>query len=224
MYQNLEHKKYYIIGVSLFMCAVIFATSVYIKNVQSKYVHDVRTMIEAQQATMQSIVLLTAKDMADERTQQIIQDCSSENRASFDTLLSNLQNIRGQQLIEVESLFNDCGDFYAVQNAVMVAKLEREYELYTNYISLLLAVDSRTQPTTFKQQQWQELVALENEKSNLSTQLVKIQGEIITLLRTNKAIASDEMQTLVVDGQKTREALYTNSSLIETLRTELTSV
>lgn len=202
----------------LFLCLTIACASWYVHRVQSQYVESTKQKIEQQENTMATIANLTNSDGADSTVEIIVKDCSIENRERFDTLLGNLAQLRGQELIEVEQLFNACGDFFALRKAVMVARLEREYEVYKDFIEILSLVDSKAKLVTYDVEKWGLLVELSKKQSLMSTKLVDIQGEIIRALKQNSSVSSDELQSLLVEGQKTRDTLFEISTQIGAVR------
>jgi uncharacterized coiled-coil DUF342 family protein len=128
------------------------------------------------------------------------------------------------ELIEVEQLFNSCGNFYAERKAVMVTRLEREYEVYLDFIDVLSLVDEEESKVTYDVEGWGKLVEQEKKRSELSTSLVLIQGKIIDSLRKKTPISSDQMQLLLVEGKETKDALIKISSEIDDLREKVLDV
>ena len=216
-----QSKKKIILLFSVGMFICLLCASLYIKQKQSQIVALTELKIAEQETTLSSIALLTSKDGADSVVENIIKDCSPENRARFDEQLSQLQLLRGQQLVEMDQLFGACGNFFAERKAVMVARLEREFEVYKNLIEILTVADIRKDQTQYDQDSWEKLVMMEKNRSELSLKLVEIQGDIITALRTNISLSSDSMQNLLVDGQKTKESLVSLSLEIDTLTQEI---
>lgn len=216
----LEHKKA-IAAAFFFIFAVFLAASIYIREVQSDYVLNTRLQISEQETQLAALAELTDRDGADAVVERIIKDCSPENRGRFDTLLSKLGELNAAELKEIEQLFNACGNFYAERKAVMVARLEREYEIYLDFIEILSLVDESASVATYNVEGWRALVDKEKERSELSTKLVNIQGQIITALLENMPIASERMQLLMVEGQQTKERLSSLSTDIDLLRQEI---
>ena len=216
-----QSKKKIILLFSVGMFICLLCASLYIKQKQSQIVALTELKIAEQETTLSSIALLTSKDGADSVVENIIKDCSPEYRARFDEQLSQLQLLRGQQLVEMDQLFGACGNFFAERKAVMVARLEREFEVYKNLIEILTVADIRKDQTQYDQDSWEKLVMMEKNRSELSLKLVEIQGDIITALRTNISLSSDSMQNLLVDGQKTKESLVSLSLEIDTLTQEI---
>jgi hypothetical protein len=177
--------------------------------------------IARQESRLTALLEVIGRDGADEVVEGIIEDCSQENRSKFDTQLGRLPELKGPELIEMGQLFEACGNFFAQRSAVMVARLEREFEVHLKYIEILDAIDPHDTVDAYDLPTWSTLVALEVERSKLSTKLVDIQGKIIEDLRNNVPISADSMQTTLVDGQKTKEELIALSSRINTLRQEV---
>lgn len=214
------HTKMFI-GALLFMCATLFCASAYMHAVESSYVNAMKLKIAAQEGKLASISLLIDHDQADPVVESIIPDCSLENRQKFDELLGKLASLRGKDLVEMEQLFNACGDFYAQRRAVMVARLEREYEIYVDLIGVLAVVNPKAKVTEYDIKGWRDLLSLEATQSELSTKLVNLQGKIIQALNQNVSISSDAMQSMLVAGQATKDSLLDISKQIEAQRQTL---
>jgi hypothetical protein len=110
--------------------------------------------------------------------------------------------LRGAELLEVENLFNACGDYFAQQKAMMSARFEREYEVYLDFIDMLKLIDPKADGITYDTDGWKILVDKEKKRSELMVKLVAIQGDIIQAMKKNVSISSEEMQLLLVEGQQ----------------------
>lgn len=220
MILNSSQRKSVLVG----LCSLlVFTAGVvwYVSETKADTIAVTRLKIAEQEKRLATIAEVTGRDGADAVVEKIIQDCNAENRARFDTQLSQLPTLRGSELVEVEQLFSACGNFYAERKAVMVARLDREYEMYLDLLSILALVDSKKAELEYDKASWGRLVAKEAERSTLSTKLVEIQGNIITYLKSNVSVTSDVMQATMVEGQKTKEKLIAISSEIYTLRQEI---
>jgi hypothetical protein len=220
MHTLFQYKKLLAL-ILFFLFLVVLSVSIYIQEERKEYILKTELMISKQETKLAAIAELTDRDGADAVVEAIIQDCSLENRDRFDTLLSRLSSLKGTELKEIEQLFNACGNFYAERKAVMVARFEREFEVFLDFIDILTLVDKKADDLTYNVEGWGKLVEMEKERSTLSTRLVVIQGEIIQALLKGASIASDEMQSLLVEGQQTKEALEKLSVEIDTQRQEV---
>jgi hypothetical protein len=221
MFTEIQSRKKILLTALLFVVVTICCALLYIHQIQSKFIAHTKLKISEQQTTLSSIALLTAKDGADSTVLKIIKDCSPENRALFDEKLSNLPLLKGQELVVMEQLFNTCGNFFAERKAVMVARLSDEYQVYMDLIEIVATVDKKFDATEYKEQEWGRLVEMETKRSDLSTLLVEVQGDIIRALKDNVIIASDEMQAELVDAQKTKQSLVELTMEIDSLLQEI---
>jgi alpha-N-acetylglucosamine transferase len=212
--QTLHTNKKTLTLAFLFIALCALLSSFYINRIQKTYVTEVRAQIQKQQQTLQTLSKFASTDTADATTEIAITDCSPLHRDRFDTLLSKLATLRGAELTEVENLFNECGSFYPMRTAVMVSKLEREFEVYSEYVKLLSLADTKTDTTTFSLEYWKSIVALHTQKSNLSLRLVSVQGRIISALIERTPIQSESMQALLREGQDTKDSLLVVSKQI----------
>jgi hypothetical protein len=206
---------------ALFIFATILIASFVLKELQSDYVSATRIKIAEQETTLASLSELIGRDGADSVVSDIIQDCSPQNRERFDLLLGRLSTLQGQELREVEQLFNACANFYPERKAVMVARFEREYEVYMDLIDILTRVDNDAPYLTYQTTQWEQLVRLEKERSDLSTRLVDVQGTIIRALIEGTAVSSEQMQQLLGQGQEIKDSLVFTSMQIDELRASI---
>lgn len=206
---------------ALFIFITILIASFVLKELQSDYVSATRIKIAEQETTLASLSELIGRDGADSVVSDIIQDCSPQNRERFDLLLGRLSTLQGQELREVEQLFNACANFYPERKAVMVARFEREYEVYMDLIDILTRVDNDAPYLTYQTTQWEQLVRLEKERSDLSTRLVDVQGTIIRALIEGTAVSSEQMQQLLGQGQEIKDSLVFTSMQIDELRASI---
>jgi hypothetical protein len=212
-----QYKKV-LVAVLLFVGVVLLCASWYIQNERSEYTLKTEVQIAEQETKLAAISELTDRDGADAVVEAIIKDCSPANRERFDFLLGKLGELRGAELGEIEKLFDACGNFYAERKAVMVARFEREFEVYQDYIEILDTVGNRADVYRDTEEKWSKLVAMEKERSVLSTRLVVIQGMIIEALRDGVLISSDQMQVMLVEGQQVKDTLNTLSKTIDEQR------
>ncbi len=201
--------------------ALFLATSWYVHDTQAEYVGQMKLLIAEQSSTLISIAEVTDRDGADAVVSAIIQDCAQEDRSRFDTLLGKLSTVNRAELVEVSQLFNACGNYYSQRKAVMVARLDREYEVYRDYVHLLSLVDAKAENVSYPVDKWEELVTLELKRSELSSSLVLIQDDIIVALLDNVSINSEEMRAKVSKAQDAQDTLAYTGSLIDALREDI---
>ena len=133
---KMSNGKYVVAG--FVVCGVIFyGVSLYIQSQQAEYVSMMELLITKQEKTLVSLAEVTDRNGADSVVSGIIKDCEIDDRQKFDELLGNLKNLNRTQLVEVDQLFDGCGGFYAETKALMTARLQREYEVYSDYVALL---------------------------------------------------------------------------------------
>lgn len=195
----------------LFVAFCALSSSLYIAHVQKGYVTAVRSSIAEEQVTLRSLSKMSTTDSADAQTEKIIVDCSIGHRERFDTLLGKLSTLNSLQLSEISNLFNECGSFYPTRSAIVVAKLQREFEVYMHYIELLSLADTKVDTASFTVDAWKNLVALQSKKSEFSLALVDIQGRIIHALLSRTPIHDASMQALLREGQDTKDLLLVAS-------------
>lgn len=186
---------------------------------------DTRLLIADQQAKLIAITETTARGGADAVTESIVRDCSVIERDEFDRLLGRLNaGLSQQELTTLERLFGRCGAFYSQRKSVMVARLSREIEVYESYVEILSNVTGEDLTVSFNVPKWQALSAEEKKLSELFSNLVGIQDEIITTLLSGSLSNSPEMQIVLKKAQETQETLMVANMQAATIRAELVNL
>jgi hypothetical protein len=214
-----------IIGAFIFGAALVyFLVSSITENRFQILESDTRLLISEQEAILATIAEITARNGADSVTEQIVQDCTISERTTFDTLLDNLNNGLSQtQLSELERLFGRCGSFYAERKAMMVARLTREIEVYQTYVNQLEIIVDTDMEDEFFISQWTSLAEQEQKQSELFSQLVRKQDEIITTLLSGRSANSQEIAAILRDVQGIQDTLTVTNIQAAHIRDELNS-
>ncbi len=210
-----------LIYASLLAGLLFLGASYYIHTKQVEYVSMMKLNIAKQEKTLATLSEITDRNGADAAVAEIIKDCDLEDRQEFDELLSRLGELNNNQLRRLDLLFDACGYFYAQRKALMTARLEREFEVYNDYVSLLNIVDSKEKKISYPVEKWGELVDLEKQRSSLSSDLVLIQKNIISALLNNVSVKSEEMKEQLTHAQEINDSLSLVGTKIDTLREEL---
>ncbi len=186
---------------------------------------ETQVLITEQAGLLATIAETMARNGADQVTEQIIRDCSVAERTAFDTLLSRLNTgLARSELIELERLFGRCGNFYAERKSVMAARLEREVEIYDMFVKQLANISGTHAADSYSVGTWRELVELERKQSNLFSELVTTQDQIITTLLTGKSATSPEIQVILENAQSIQETLIVTSAQAAEVRASLVSL
>jgi hypothetical protein len=183
-----------------------------------------RLLISQQQSILATIAETTARNGADSVTEQIVKDCSLSERSTFDTLLSSLDSgLPQSQLVELERLFGRCGGFYSERKSVMVSRLAREIEIYETYVNQLAIVLETDVAQEFQISQWNKLATEEQKQSDLFSQLVIKQDQIITTLLSGKSASSDEIEEILREVNEIQGTLLVTNKQVADIRAELVS-
>lgn len=212
--------KHILIAIHLisFTFAIVLGVGVAYYN-QRHVETAIHTQLESQEKYMLALAVTTDRNGADAVIQETISDCA--RRDEYETLLGRLATLNKQELITVQNLFENCGNFFAERKALMVSKLEREIEIYTHTIELLETL--RSNPSAIaRHDEWKQLIEHEKTRSALLTEQFTIQKKIITLLISGMSAQSTGVYTLVQDAQKVNELLIFNDTAIDILRESLT--
>jgi hypothetical protein len=186
---------------------------------------ETKVLITEQAGLLATIAETMARNGADQVTEQIIRDCSVSERTAFDTLLSRLNTgLSRSELTELERLFGRCGNFYAERKSVMAARLEREVEIYDMFVEQLANISGTHAAESYSVTKWRELVELERKQSNLFSELVTTQDQIITTLLTGKSATSPEIVQILENAQSIQETLIVTSAQAAEVRAALVSL
>ncbi len=207
-----------IAGFAVFLGVVCLGASLYVSYNERTITTSLSVLIAEQETTLAALSELIDRDGADAVVSAIVKDCTPTERDRFDILLGSLATIKTAELKELDSLFSACGNYFTQRKAVMVARLEREVEVYASYVTLLGVVDSRVDTVSHAVDSWQQLVELERERSRLASQLVSIQRSIIDALLAGSSPTSDEIKMLLGDANEAREQVTFVGMQIDTLR------
>lgn len=203
----------------LLVGVLIIITNVYLGNGTLRMVVDER--IETQIATVESLAEITDRNGADEVVSEIIRDCNQTDRRRFDELMTKLnESIRRTELLELQTLFGSCGDFYAVQKASMVARLDREVALLAEYLSIA-AISEPAAPLVARISDWERVVELEYEQASTFVELSNIERELIESLVAGKSLQSEELQEMLTTARAIQSRQETLNIEIDTLRASL---
>lgn len=210
-----------VLVTALFLGAAAFATSYYVEEREAEIVDKIITEVNEQEQRLRNIAEITDRNGADEVVEAIIRDCSIENRARFDSLLDRLGTLGPQELNETQDLFDACARFYASRKAVMVSRLEREYEVYRDMVDMLRIVDDSITVERYQVNDWERLVSLEQKRSDIYEEQVNIQQKIITALIAGETVSSENIQALLARAQNINEEAMVVNQQIDTLRSQL---
>jgi hypothetical protein len=211
-------------GVGLAV-AVGLVTNVIVSERLEDLENEILVQQEKQRGVMSVIAETTARNGADDATEAIVQDCPGNERIRFDELLGRLdQGLSRSELVELDRLFAGCGSFFAERKAVMVSRLEREYDLYVAYTEQLEAITGEGQKEAARVDEWGELVRHEKAQNEHFGALVRLQQEIITTLLNGRDAGSEEIVSILTDVREARENLALASTQAGRVRGELLSI
>lgn len=204
---------------------VYLVVSVVVQERLSDLQLETKVLISEQETLLASIAQTTARNGADEVTERIIRDCSGAERTRFDELLGSLdKGLPRAELIELERLFGRCGNFFAERKSVMVARLQREVEIYETFVNQLANLSESDVQAEYRVEEWKELAALETKQSKLFSELVAVQDKIITSLLAGNIASSEEITTILQDANELKETLLVTNAQASNLRSSLVSL
>lgn len=201
----------------IFVCVVIMSAW-YVSATQKSVEVGLSTRINGTTERIQTLAELTDRNEADALTERIITDCP--RRAEFDEMLNTLGSATRKELMSVQQLFDSCGAFYAERKALMVAQLQREFELLTSDLALMATLRDLSHHET-QLSRWNDLILLEGERSAFLTEQTQIQSDIISLLIEGGS--RERINELVRQAENVSQSLIVTDARIDALRSELTS-
>jgi predicted RNA-binding protein associated with RNAse of E/G family len=208
------------IAFHLMVLALVLTLGAFIAHQKEKAVVSALTeRIHTQEVYMYELQEITDRNAADDSAAGIIQDCP--RRTEYESYLVRLGVLSKQELVIMQNLFEGCGTFFPEQKAYMVAKLDREFKAYLEYIDVLAEVTDTTEITKHKKA-FEDIIALERERSQLLADQSVLQGKIISLLISGKSAQGQEVSALLVEAQAIADLLTVHDQRIDTLRQSIT--
>ena len=184
-----------------------------------------RAQIAEQETVLAAIAEITARNGADAVTESIVKDCTLVERTEFEVLLDGLNSgLPRADLVELERLFGRCGSFYAERKSVMVARLKREIGVFESFIEQASTLAGSDISEEYQLASWQSLSELELKQSQLFTELVQLQDQIVAEL-LGKSNGSDQsltdIQTRAAEVQENLALANTQAAIVRTELFEL---
>lgn len=215
---------------TVFLGAFVLLVFAYIGGVliSREKLEDLKSTLEVQiteqRALLSTIAETTARNGADEVTERVITDCALDERAQFDELLGKLDTgLNRTELVILERLFGRCGSFYSERKSVMVARLEREVEVYQAYVKQLEQLVGYDEDL-YRVESWKILVEEEMQQSKEFSLLVSHQDKIIKALLEGKSPKSTEIEQVLSDVREAQTALTEASAKAAETRRELSAL
>lgn len=214
-----------IVALSVIVLLAWQGINALVSNRSAHLVLAVDVKIAEQKLQLVQIADLTRQNGADAITERIIVDCGAPDRQRFDALLDALAgNITASELAELESLFYKCGSFFANRRAVMASRLVREVSIYQSYSSLRDTLVNKDALKIEQLEIWKQLADAELATAEYFSELVTLQGEIISALRSGKSRNSTELTDTLAEVQNIRVKMSVLGKQIENYRTSVVTL
>ena len=222
---NNKSRTFKIIGVVVLCAVLVYVLAQFFANQRLEASsNQTQLLISEQQSILATIAEITARNGADAVTESIVRDCTVAERSSFDSLLGDLNSgLTRSQLVELERLFGRCGSFYSERKSIMVSRLVREIEIYGTYVDQLSLINGTDESESYDLEQWRELAAAETKVSELFSDLVAKQDEIINALLNGSSPQSDDIQAILLEVNEIQETLTVTNTQVSRLRANLVS-
>ncbi len=222
--ENFYLKNKALIFGALFGLVLIYSLSVLIvENKLSVLKVSLDNEIEREIEILSELAVTTGKGGFNLEAETIINDCRSDERGKFETLLSSLDSGLSQvELSSLNDLFSSCGYVFANRRTSMQMQMEREFNFLNDMVENRKLVGDFDE-NSINLSKWQELITTEKEINANFQNMVSVQKEIIDLLLSKKASDSDEVQSALVKAQELKGALNTATERASSIRSTLIS-
>lgn len=214
-------RKDLVVGIVIGAIAVFFISSWISKGRVDQTISYYDAGITSQTQTVKDVAKVLGRGAATSQIELVVPECPLDQMVAYDSLLSALDNgLSRPQLVELDGLFNICGDVAANRRAGTALQLTYEVALLRTYIEGR-ALLSGTKIEDSNIAKWEELAKKETEIADLFVKLVQSQDAIITTLLTGVAPTSINVENIRATAQKLREDLNAVAGEASILRTEL---
>ena len=152
---------------------------------------------------------------------QLLSNCSVEDRSDFETLLSRLESgLSKAELSNLSQFFDRCAAVSAQKRTILTIYLENIVK------SLSVAIEARKSLSKYEEMdtrlmRYQELLQAEKVINTQLFTLVDLQAEIITSLQTGVGVVSKEADLLRSKGGTIQSEIAAKTEIANLLRKEL---
>jgi len=220
----LKKSENFIIIGGLLILSILLGMYIASERVDSFKV-TARVQVAEQEAVLNTIAEIIARNGADSVTESVIRDCPVSERMRFDNLLGRLDGgLAIAELRELDGLFNSCASFFSDRKSLMAARFNREAVAYEAQVALLNTLTSTNEFEKAKVEEWKALVVEEQKQSELFAGLVTAQKQIIDALISGKSASSDDIIAILTEVNETRDALVFSRQQASQIRSTVTSL
>lgn len=215
------NRKDLIVGLLLGVTLMFVIYAAVLRGDKSGAVSYYENNIKAQEEKVTNVAKLLGRGAATSQIEFVVPECPLDQMVAYDTLLAALdKGLTRAQLVELDTLFNHCGDVAANRRSGTALQLEYEVALLRSYIDGRSFVTlSEVDNTNIAK--WETLAKKEIEIASLFVKLVQSQDAIITTLLTGVSPTSINVENIRATAQKLREDLNVLVGEAATLRAEL---
>lgn len=195
-----------LITVVVIICSGVTAWQ-YVQQKQTALLDTINGNIATQEIALYETMKLLDRNGATDEINVIVRDCSSEKRNQFDALLAKLDaGLSNEQLLQLKTLFDQCGNFYALRRSIMATQLENQVTQYDMLLSLYARI-AEDETSANKGTVWHDLSDKQLKISTHFARLVAIQGEIIDELLDGKQAGAQSIKTLLDEAQGIQDTI-----------------
>ena len=151
---------------------------------------------------------------------KIISDCRGRDR--FETLLSALASLQSKELSELSYLFDACGDYPSLVKRLSLDIFSRQLKAFEMTYSHIETLTGEPVLDESLLTEWQEIYALEQERSSLFREQVQLQRSIIEVLIV-KGSTSNDLPPLIERAKAIAQALGELNQTVDTARAAIST-
>lgn len=212
-----------VLVIFVFLAVCVVVSGAYATKKQRTVERILVQEIVATHDRMRETSVLTESNGIDEAAAFILKECALQD--AYEQAVGRLPSSTRVELERTKSLFYACGDHFALRKRFMVEKLREHVSDFSTYISWYGNLSGKNDYQELISL-WRDMTALEQERADLLSEQVALQGSIIEGFLERKTVtqelrrAEEVQQFLEVKYQqvqelKTREAeVWARSSVV----------
>ena len=219
----LTNNKNLLIGAFVGFLLVLAISSLVIEKRLSVHKTLLDDKIAEQVKSLGDLAIVTGRGASNDRAEILVKECRSDERSEFEALLASLNSeLNKYELSRLTNLFSNCGHVFANRRTSMYLQMQDEFNELESLVQIRKQFEDYDE-TTINYASWQELVENEGEISKIFQDMVRVQGEIISVLLSGKNVNSEEVNNLLKEAQEIKTKLGEATERASSIRVSLIS-
>ena len=219
----LTNNKNLLIGAFVGFLLVLAISSLVIEKRLSVHKTLLDDKIAEQVKSLGDLAIVTGRGASNDRAEILVKECRSDERSEFEALLASLNSeLNKYELSRLTNLFSNCGHVFANRRTSMYLQMQDEFNELESLVQIRKQFEDYDE-TTINYGKWEELVENEAEISKIFQDMVRVQGEIISVLLSGKNVNSEEVNNLLKEAQEIKTKLGEATERASSIRVSLIS-